>query len=244
MRKLMLLITSILVVCLASGFVSLHSQQQRDYWRHEVPTPVVDGVLTDRQKEHSKLYETYENGKNIRDELIQKGGLERFRIVCGAFLTLPDLVTELAEKADAIVIATFVSKSSQITSGGTYIFTDYDLRIEQVLKDVNRDPLRPDAIITVTRPGGKVLLFGKLASITDFDYKPLTAGRRYLLFLRYLPSTAAYEAVSHASSFDITEAGVETLSEAALRPFETDLPRFITSVNLAITNNQKNGRTQ
>ena len=182
--------------------------------------------------------------RKIRDAVLKDGGLERFRISCGAFLDLPDLITELAEKADAIVIVSFVSKSSQITSDGTDIFTDYDLHTEQILKDANPGALKRDEIITVTRPGGKVLLYGRIAWIFNTAYESLMAGRHYLLFLRYIPATGAYQAVDHASSFDITEARVRTLSSAALRPYPTDPGEFIASVKLAIANNQQKGRTQ
>jgi hypothetical protein len=166
-----------LVLCLASGFVSLQSQQKETpYWKLEVPTPVEDGVLTERQKEHSKLYHWNDEDRKIRDAVLKDGGLERFRISCGAFLDLPDLITELAEKADAIVIVSFVSKSSQITSDGTDIFTDYDLNTEQILKDANPGALKRDEIITVTRPGGKVLLYGRIAWIFNTAYESLMRG--------------------------------------------------------------------
>jgi len=245
MRKFLLLTTTMLVLCLASGFVSLQSQQKETpYWKLEVPTPVEDGVLTERQKEHSKLYHWNDEDRKIRDAVLKDGGLERFRISCGAFLDLPDLITELAEKADAIVIVSFVSKSSQITSDGTDIFTDYDLHMEQILKDANPGALKRDEIITVTRPGGKVLLYGRIAWIFNTAYESLMPGRHYLLFLRYIPATGAYQAVDHASSFDITEARVRTLSSAALRPYPTDPGEFIASGKLASANNQQKGRTQ
>jgi hypothetical protein len=48
---------------------------------------------------------------------------------------MPSIISELAETSDTVVIASFVSKSSQLTSTGTYIFTDYQLRTQEVLKD-------------------------------------------------------------------------------------------------------------
>lgn len=243
MRKLLLSITSAVLVCLISGFVTLHSQQPLS--KYEVATPVIEDELTLQQREHSKLYESYEghNGK-IRDALRKDSrGLVSFRTAC-PFLPgrpVPDVVTELVEKADAIVTASFVSKSSQITATGTYVFTDYELRIEEVLKDAVASRLKPEANITVTRPGGKVLLFGATASFTDFAFKPLMPGRRYLLFLSYLPSTNAYRAVNSESSFDITDTRVETLNEGMTRPFERDLYDFVTSVKIAVAGGKKGG---
>ena len=244
MRKLLLLMISILVVCLFSGFASLRSQQQKPAEDNEVATPVVEDALTPQQREHSKLYEAYEKKDKIRDVLMKRqGGLVSFSTACSFFSLkpLPALVTELAEKADAVVIATFVSKSSQITTNGTYIFTDYELRIEEALKDGRTGTLKPDTTITVTRPGGKVLLYGQIASFTALTFKPLVPGRRYLLFLNYLPSTGAYRAVNADSSFDITVTKVESLNEGTSRPFERDLGTFITSVKHAIASDRKNG---
>lgn len=244
MRKLFLFFTSIVVVCLLSGPVSLRSRQQKPLQTDEVATPVEEDALTTQQKEHSKLYERYERERKIRDALLEKpGGYEAFRTAC-IFLPgkpMPSIVGELAEAADAILIASFVSKSSQLTTGGTYIFTDYQLRTQEVLKDRGSGNLKADTIITVTRPGGKVLLFGKTASFTELSFKPLLPGHRYLLFLKYLRTTDSYRAVSHEASFDITNATVESLSEAMARPFEREVSAFITSVKVALFTPPKKG---
>jgi hypothetical protein len=235
MRKLTFVIGSILIVFSFSGFVSFHSQQPNHAWDYEVATPVEDDVLTDKRTEHSKLYPWYERTTKIRDELIKRQGeLVSSTTACG-FLPgkpLPDLITELTQAADAVVMATFVSKSSQISTSGTFIFTDYELRVAEILKDANRT-LKPDASITVTRPGGKILLFGQIAHFREAAFKPLLPGRRYLLFLTYLPATGAYKPVDSDSTFDITETRVESLSEGTFRAFERDLTPFITKVRMA-----------
>jgi hypothetical protein len=247
MRKLILSLTSVTLVCLISGIIKLHSQQQQRPWLNEVATPVQEDVLTPQQREHSKLYDSYGRQEKIRDTLLKhRGEIVSFTTAC-PFLPgrpVPDVIMELAEAADAIVTASFVSKSSQITASGTYLFTDYELRVEEVLKVAVTQPLKPETNITVTRPGGKVLLFGQTASFTNLAFKPLMPGRRYLLFLAYLPSTNAYRAVNHESSFDITDTRVETLSEAMVRPFERDRRDFVTSVKSAIAAAQKKGAAQ
>jgi hypothetical protein len=237
---------SILVVCLFSSVVPLHSQQQQPEPYNEVATPVIDGELTPQQKEHSKLYGRYERKEKIRDLLMKRpGGVRSATIACFAILAerLP-LVRELAEKADAVVMASFVSKSSQITANGSYVFTDYELRIEEALKDGRTGTLKPDSTITVTMPGGKVLLFGEIASFTSTAFSPLQPGRRYLLFLNYLPSTGAYHAVDANSSFDITDTRVVSLNENITRGFERDLAAFITSVKQAVASDRTKGGAQ
>ena len=246
MRKLFLFVISILVVCLFSSVVPLHSQQQKPDVYNEVATPVMEDDLTPQQKEHSKLYETNRREEKIRDVLIKQNELRSFTTACGfiSLKPLPPLVVELSQKADAVVIVTFVSKSSQITANGTNIFTDYELRIEEALKDGRTGTLKPETTITVTRPGGKVLLFGKIAHFELLSFKPLQPGRRYLLFLSYLPATGAYRAVDANSSFDITDTRVESLDEGITRGFQTDLGAFIISVKQAVAGDQKKGGAQ
>ena len=244
MRKFLLLMISILLVCLFSSAVPLHSQQPKPDTYNEVATPVIEDELTPQQREHSKLYPK-EGEKKIRDVLIKQSEYVSFTISCFAFSLepLPPLEVELTEKADAVVIVTFVSKSSQITTNGTNIFTDYELRVEEAIKD-GAGTLKPETTITVTRPGGKVLLFGKIARTSLSAFKPLEPGRRYLLFLKYLPSTGAYEAVDAYSSFDITDTRVESLCENMTRGFERDLAPFITSVRQAAASDPKKGGAQ
>lgn len=248
MRKLFLLITSILLVCLVSSSVSLSHLQQKPLQPDEDATPIEDGVLTTQQKEHSKLYEKSESGnKKIRDALLKgKGNFSAYRTAC-IFLPgkpMPSIISELAEAADAVVIVSFVSKSSQLTSSGTYIFTDYQLRTQEVLKDSGSGTLKPETIITVTHPGGKVLLFGRTATFTELAFKPMLPSHRYLLFLKYLPITDSYKAVSHEATFDITDATVESLSEAMARPFEKEVSAFITGVKVALSHPTKKGDEQ
>jgi hypothetical protein len=237
MRKLNFVTGSILVLFSFSGFVSLHSQQSNHPWDYEVATPVQEDVLTDQQKEHSKLYQPYETGNKIRDVLIDRQSEFVISTSACPFLSvepLPDLINELAQKSDAIVIAEFVSKTSQITTSGTYIFTDYELRVTETFKTPRNQTLPPETTITITRPGGKVLLFGQIAQFRSSAFKPLLPGRRYLLFLTYLPSTGAYRAVSSDSTFDVTETRVESLSEGTVRAFDRDPTALLTKLKLAI----------
>jgi hypothetical protein len=247
MRKLLLFITSIVVVCLISDSVSLQALQGKHLEPEEIATPVEDGVLTAQQKEHSKLYEKYQSNRKIRDSiLVNSAAFSSFRTAC-PFISqkpLPSIVSELADAADAVVIASFVSKSSQLTTNGSYIFTDYELRTEEVLKNRGAGALKPETVITVSRPGGKVLLYGHTATYSELAFKSLLPGHRYLLFLKHIPATGAYRPVSHEASFDITNTTVETLTEGSARAFEKELSAFITSVKGAIGNPQKKGRAQ
>ena len=242
MRKLLLFITSIVVVCLSASSVSLQSLQQKPVQAEEVATPIEVGVLSAQQKEHSKLHEDRGSDRKIAEGIRKHSASFSAHSTACPFISqvpLPSIVSELTGAADAIVMASFVSKSSQLTSNGSYIFTDYELRTEEVLKDSGPGALKPERIITVTRPGGKVLLYGHSATYTELAFKPLLPGHRYLLFLKYLPTTGTYRAVSHEASFDITDTNVETLTEGSARAFEKEVSAFITSVRVAVTDQQQ-----
>ena len=83
-------------------------------------TPVIEDDLTPQQREHSKLYERTDGKEKIRDVLMKRpGGVSvSYHLPGLAFLPKRSAtsVKELAEKADAVVMASFVSKSSQITT--------------------------------------------------------------------------------------------------------------------------------
>lgn len=243
MRKFVIVVTSVVVISLTGVLASLHTHGQKPSVQAEVATPVQEGVLSAQQKEHSKPYDSYKGSGKISDQVKGKNEL-----TINVLPPLPVLsprdeqsseVTEQAEKADAVVIASVVSKSSQITTRGTFIFTDFEVRIEEALSG-DSHKLKPQASITVTRPGGKVLLNGQVITFNVESYRPFMPGHRYLLFLKFLPITGTYQAVNQNSSFDISDSKVESLSDAPdAQNFEKDLAAFISSVKVAIAGSQK-----
>lgn len=252
MRSKLLIVTAATLCLLVSTYVSLPSQKQIHSrqeqirpWEMEVPTLVQEGVLTPQQKEHSKLYDA-EPGRGKISDLLQKEAELTLAIHSCPVLS-PEgrkttIIDELAGTADAIVIGSISSKSSQITSTGTFVFTDYAFRIEEVLKTIDAVTPKPQTTIIVTRPGGKVLLNGGVATVVHLSFQPLLPGRRYVLFLKYLPATGAYQAVDDKGTYDISGSKVETLTDSPyVRYFEENLGAFITSVKLAIADARKNG---
>jgi hypothetical protein len=251
MRSKLLIVITATLCLLISTYASLpnqkqtHSSQERKrLWEKEVPTPVQEGVLTPQQKEHSKLYDAEPGNGKISDLLQKQPELTVAIHSCPALSPegQPPMISELAEKADAIVIGSISSKSSQITSTGIFVFTDYAFGIEEVLKGIDAVTPKLNSTITITRPGGKVLLNGGVATVVDLSFQPLMPGRRYVLFLKYLRATGAYQAVSGKGSYDISGSKVETLTDGVdAQHFETELGTFITSVKLAIEQARKSG---
>ena len=243
-KKLGLLLSFLVLVAISTAY-TLRSQGQKGAdSKSEVATPVQEGVMTDRQKEHSKLYGNYKGRGKLRDLDQSSGSASKgFTILPGTpeLSVRPsdsasgEMVRDLAARADAVVLGLVTDKVSQLTEDGDFIFTDYQLTVEQVLKNNEAGGLRPQSIITVTRPGGKVLLDGQVIEIRDRSFKSFALGGRYLLFLKRVPTTGAYRAVNYKASFQIDNNKIETLTDAPdAQLVGEDAASFMNDVRIAI----------
>lgn len=214
----------------------------------ETPAPAQEVMLTEKQKEHSKLYKDRGLGKKLRDLTSKRDSQEvktDIDIISpppipmlspgGATSTASGL-ENLACEADAVVTGQVKSKSSFPTADETYIFTDYTMSVEEVLKG---DPanVTPGGEVTVTRPGGTVQFDGRRFRAIDRSFKPLEIGDRYLLFLKLIPETGAYSAVNSKSSFLMRDNKVLTLTEEQLQGElggSQEATSFLSGVRLAV----------
>lgn len=223
-------------------------QTQRQQHIKDDATPIQEGVATDKQKKHARLFKGYSDvtrGRKIRDLVAERGDVDVSRevgdMVIPASFSLHDYLQNLACKADAVVVGVVKSKSSQVTEDGTFIFTDYELTAEDVIKNNPASPVQPDSNITVTRTGGSVKINGHTARATDFSQRPLHVGERYVLFLRFVPDTGAYMYLSNwgDDSFQVRGNQVSQVSATPL-PLgtgrTTDLTSFLNETRNAVNN--------
>jgi len=185
------------------------------------PTPIKEGVMTDKQRKHSKLFKRYESstgGKKLRDMveaqseifLAKMAGLEiRIDNDLNAYLR------KLTCNASAVFLATVQSKSSQLLDEGTFTFTDYEMRIDEVLKNNSSSPIEPNMIVTYTGPGGAVELDGKVINAIDYRSEPLQLGEQYLIYAAFLPDTASYRGldISGGDAFEIKHGVIRQASK-------------------------------
>lgn len=160
-------------------------------------TSVQEGAMTERQRKHSRLFEL-RGGKRLEEhapasEDVNFGHEVPFRLTA-PFPGTRKYMQDLACESDAVIVGTVRSKTSQLTEGGTNIFTDYELTVEEVMK--SNAPLRVDDDITVTRFGGAVRLNGRLLRVDADTELPLKVGKRYLLFIKSVPETGAYRSAT------------------------------------------------
>jgi osmotically-inducible protein OsmY len=251
-KKFGLLLSFLVVVAISTAYTFRSQGQKGSDSKSEVATPVQEGVMTDRQKEHSKLYGSYKGRGRLRDLVQSSGSASKgFTILSGTpelsvrppDSTSGEMVRDLAARADAVVLGLVTDKASQLTEGGDFIFTDYHLTVEQVLKNNGTGSLRSQSIITITRPGGKVLLDGQVIEVRDRSFKPFALGGRYLLFLKRVPTTGAYRAVNYKASFQINNNKIETLTDAPDGQLVgEDAASFMNDVRIAIAD-YGNGRS-
>lgn len=252
--KLILLLSVTLAIAVGAVIPILHGQSslQAPAGKEE-PTVIQEGVMTEKQKKHSKLFKGFGNstrGKKLRELAAERGEVEVVVYPEDAQAPrssdLDKYLNKYLEKAncaaDAIVIGSVSSRTSQIIEEGTFTFTDYELTIEEILKDNRVAPIQPNGAITITRSGGAVKLNGRTIRATDYRSEPLQAGGRYLLFLRFIPDTGAYQSLDNSlfdDSFQLSGDQITQVSEkplpfgsrrtAAITPFITGLRNTIQS---------------
>lgn len=200
---------SLILVCLGTGAMLSWSVS-----RSQQPSTQYDPqqlAMTGQQKEHSRLYQSYKGIGDLRRlaekstgdvEVLTGAGQQIFYSQAGPTDSETFLNREVA-KADAVVMGTVKSQQSFLTDEGTFVFTDYDFVVDEVLKKNAIVPLVSSETIVVTRPGGSLQLAGHTVRALDESLQPLEKGHRYLLFLNYISATGGYEAFNAHGSFKI-----------------------------------------
>ena len=184
----------------------------------EEPT-LQTGVLTEKQKHHSKLYKEYRRDNKIPEQAAKYDF--DFGMTVGTGLpggmpgvpppTLSERITKLTCDSDAVVVGEVKSKSSQLTEDQDFIFTDYELSVEDVIKNNPSDPVAPHTEITVSNPGGKIQLNNRIVEAKVLSFPALVVGKRYLLFLKSTSIAGGYRAVNTEGRLSLTNDQVETI---------------------------------
>jgi hypothetical protein len=210
-------------------------------------TPVREGVMTEKQKKHSKIFgrfEAYTQGKKLR-ELVDESGDVYVIVPVGNVITPPSLnlkefLHNMTCEADAVIIGTVQRKASQIIEEGTFVFSDYELTVTEVLKNNIAAPIEPSGNITYTSAGGAIELNGHTVRAVQQGSRPLQVGENYLLYLKFLPDTGAYKGFSSnrdAETFQIKDG---MIIQASAKPWPLGTKRttaadaFMAEVRIAL----------
>jgi len=213
MRRLLTNLTLLSLPWLVIGAIWIVSGKQKPGDEDKEPaTKIEPGVMSEKQKEHSKLYDNYYTkgqgrldedppSQRVRDfqaNMYKPPGLEH--------VVDPISVEQFMQRrscaADAVVAGYVIDKASQLVESAQFLFTEYTVRITDVYKKNALSEVLPGSEITVVRPGGKVEIRGRTVKTIDGRFLPLTVGSRVLLFLKYIPKTGSYDSAFDRGSFE------------------------------------------
>ena len=197
--------------------------EKREYEAELVDaTPIERGVLTEKQRVHSALYSYAELNRFSISSLVNRlqnegkffhvEALPPLVMLSHETATPEDYFGDLASKSNAVIQGKVTDKVSQVTEDDAFIFTDYSVLVTEVYKDNSTAPVTKGATITVTRPGGKVLIDGVIAKASDRMFEPLPTNKQVILYLQFIPETGAYKATAPTGSLELDGDSLKSLT--------------------------------
>jgi hypothetical protein len=243
MKQLNVIMLTALFCLIIGSILMLNANSQetpvREQDRFEFEaTPIQAGAMTEKQEKHSKLYGRYNTGKKIQDLLnLDNGPVVIRRSLPFRFGSPDQLHSEVELKriscaADAILVGRIKSSASQITASQSFLFTDYSLLVQEVLKNNSPSVIDRESEVSITRPGGAVLINDKRITAIDESFLPLRKENRYLLFLRYLPDTQSFESIETGETYEVTSSDLRLLKGGSREVVtaKTDLITFVNEI--------------
>ena len=228
-----------LTVMVMAAIATLHSRGQNTSVTKDEPPSAKREKLTLRQREHGKLFDGH-HGPKLRDLAARQQGDISVWEEEPYMVKLPDdhasqlpFMQFAVCNADAIVIGTLTSETPQLTPSENFIFTDYEMSVEEVIKANVTAPTRTDKFI-VTREGGTLHQGGRTFHADVEGFKPFAVGERYLLFLRYIPKNDAYLAYANGS-FQLDSNKIIALGKLP-ESQPRDLTAFLSEAQAAVAN--------
>jgi hypothetical protein len=167
-------------------------------------TATLIGEKTHKEKIKGRLFAEHKTGRKI-PELTESGSGE---VVLKSIVYPPFIkgvsrcagfpsqrLTSYGAQADAVIIGSILGKSySQLTEGDDFIFSEYIIAVEEVIKNNRQDPIEPNSRVSIVRPGGRVKVNNRDVSAVAGSFLPFELNSRYLFFLKSVPETGDYRA--------------------------------------------------
>jgi len=212
----------------------------------EEATVIQEGQMTEKRRQHSRLFK--HAGPKFSDIATKQKGDVEVEEEVGDVIRLPEpaqrppVFHSALCNADAVVIGTIVDKSSQLTDEGNFIFTDYQVTVEEVIKNNATTSIPVLSTITTTRDGGAVQLNDRIFRAKRADFDPPLVGQHYLLFLRSIPSTGSYLMYGNGA-FQLKDQKIFALGpgsrEELLKRGSNDADSFVNELHAYATNGCK-----
>lgn len=215
-KKMTIIIVLLLSFVLIATF-AVFQQQAQEKSQQDVPTVVHKGQITEKAREYSKeykkMYLDFKGRKlsEISEFAKRKGSNGEAGVAIGIpsiptvgnilSITSSDFLRNLSCKADAVVFGSVQSKTAHLTEDETFVYTEYEFLVRDILKNTPSNQIELGKSIQITRPGGLIKLDNQVIRVEDRSYRWLQTGKEYLLFLRYIPSTGGYMTSSVEGDF-------------------------------------------
>jgi hypothetical protein len=140
-----------------------------------------------------------------------------------------------ASISTAIVVGTIISGKCFVTKDHTYVYTDYDVRVDQILKQDPGANLSVGIDLVAAREGGAVHFpSGHITNFLTVGHGLPEIGSQYILFLsRSFPSLPEYDIIFDAG-YEIKNGRVYALDDVNSQYTGADVATFMDEVQKAI----------
>ncbi len=194
--------------------------------------------VTEKQKKHSKLLKKAP-ARKLRD-LAASATADINIVIEEPFIIYtepppPHTIQTVVCHAGAMIVGVVNDSSPQLTEDESFLFTEYAITVEDVAKDNAVSPIQRGSRISVVRDGGTGLLNGRRIHARVEGFKSFAEGKRYILFLRFIPETGAYVAYANGS-FEISNEKVIPLGRR-LNDQPDDASAFLNRVRTILSGN-------
>lgn len=242
-RKIYTSISVILfIITVITIFTFRQKAQNNQKTKEDSPTIIQPGVMTAKQLKHSKLYE--EESLLLQPSLLNKTENTVYvTIFSGPILTENNLKnkTEILQKvsckSDVIVSGKIKNKSSQITENQSFVFTDYEVEIKDVIKNYSALDLANTKNLNLTAKGGAVKSGDRVFKVIVERSVPLLVNNDYIFFLNYLPDSQSFRLTNEQSLFQIfPDANNVVFEQQEGKSLSEDLETFLKSLRQTTTN--------
>lgn len=205
------------------------SQEAQSNNPQQEATVVHKGQVTGKERAYSREFKRlYAHGKrdkinantkkdNVVEEIVSfVGEYEGFYLPNARIVTSTEFLGNVSCQSDAVVIGLVKSKSSHLSEDETFIFTQYEISVQDVLKNNIDSPIEVNNTIEIVRPGGLIELDKQRFRMEDLSYLPLQKNKKYLLFLKFNSSANGYTSFTPKGDFLLENSSFKSLSKLEL----------------------------
>lgn len=170
-----------LVLVTVTGIAAFQSQN-REAPRKKAQYPVVDYNAPEpadpqERAKRRKKGEKYDNALmpiNPSAEEVFQNEVEHF---------LPGTPALPVSQSAAVIIGTVTKSQAHLTPDKSYVYSEFDVLVDEVVKNDTQSPITTGKAVPVERPGGRVLMPSGRIHEYRTTLEPLEVGGRYALFL-------------------------------------------------------------